>query len=413
MALERFIAFRYLRGKRRTGLISIITWISIVGVVVGTFALVVALSIANGFEREVRDRIVGTLAHAKIMQYHDQPIVNYDSVMAIVRKQPNVTGAAPYISGKGGVEYEKTQEGVVIYGIDTRFEPKVTEIHSQIKHGAFNLDSIESDRDRRLPGVIIGLGLADRLGVRPGSEIVVGTLTAQGSALDAQPRMMRLCVTGIFETGMYEYDLSLIYISLESARFLMNMPEGVEGIQIRTNNMFHADKIAQKVKNALGGYPYTCMDWKSQNRSLFEWMSLEKIVIFIVISFIILIAAFNIVSSLMMMIMEKRREIGILMSMGASSQSIMKIFVINGAVIGFFGATGGTLLGVVLCSIQARWQLIPLPGDIYFINKLPVMIQWVDVLIVYVSAYLICLSATIYPALLASRILPAESIRYE
>ncbi|MDD5673334.1 MAG: ABC transporter permease [Chitinivibrionales bacterium] len=404
---ERFIAFRYLFGKRRT-----VTWISAGGVCLGTFALVIALSIANGFEREVRDRIVGTLAHAKIIQYHGVPLVNYDSLRAIIIQQPGVVAAAPYITGKGGVEYDRVQEGVVIYGVEERLESSVTDLDKTIKYGKLSLDSARSDRGRVFPGVVLGLGLADKLGVRPGAELVVGSFSAGVDELDPTPRMARFTVSGIFETGMYEYDLNLVYVSIASAQKLTGMT-GVEGIQIKTVDLYKADDIARRVKNALGGYPYTYLDWKSQNKSLFEWMRLEKIIIFIVISFIIIIAAFNIISSLYMMTLEKRREIGILMSMGSKARSIMRIFVLNGASIGFLGSTVGTLAGVALCLIQQHWRLIPLPGDIYFINKLPVLVQPLDVTLVYLAANIICSGATVYPAVKAAGILPAESIRYE
>jgi lipoprotein-releasing system permease protein len=412
--IDLFIALRYLRGKRKIGFISVITYISAAGVFLGTLVLVVALSIANGFEKEVRDRIVGTLAHAKIMQYYEKPVVNYDSLRQIILKQPGVTGAAPYIMGKGGIEYDKTQEAVLINGIDPELEKNVTDINRKITFGAFKLDSMESDRKRVLPSVIIGIGLADKLGIRPGAEVVVGSLTSDDNGeISTTPKMGRFVVSGIFETGMYEYDLNLIYISLKAAQDLLNI-HGAEGIQIRTTDVFHADIISRRVKDSLGGYPIRAVDWKTQNKSLFDWMRLERLIIFLVISLIILVAAFNIVSSLIMMILEKRREIGILMGMGATSGSIMRIFMLNGIIIGFLGSTCGTALGLVLCYIQQRWSLIPLPGDIYFINKLPVSVNFFpDVMAIYVSANILCFLATLYPAWLASRVLPAESIRIE
>ncbi|MBD3314826.1 MAG: FtsX-like permease family protein [Chitinivibrionales bacterium] len=410
--MEWFIALRYLRGKRKIGFISLITYISAAGVFLGTMVLVVALAIANGFEKEVRDRIVGTLAHAKILQYHSRPIHNPDSLREQILMHPKVVGAAPYIMGKGGVEHENIQEGVMIMGVDQQLEPTVTDIANSIKYGEFVVDSTKARDGDELPGVIVGLGLADKLGVRPGRELVLIGFAVDEDAIDPAPMMMRFVVTGIFETGMYEYDLNLVYIGVESARRLL-MVDGVEGIQIKTTELFQADRIAQEVKEIIGGYPYRAVDWKSQNRSLFQWMKLEKLVIFIVISLIIIVAAFNIISSLIMMILEKRREIGILMGMGATSRSIMKVFVLNGAVIGFMGSTLGALLGVALCFVQYRWRLIPLPGDIYFIDTLPVLIMPFDVVAVYVAANIICLLAAVYPAWQASRMLPAESIRYE
>lgn len=406
-SLETFISFRYLRGKRRIG-----TYITAIGICLGSFVLIIALSIANGFEKEVRDRIVGTLAHAKILQYHSTPVLRYDSLRTEILKHPDVLGAAPYISGKGGIEHKQVQEGVMFMGVDHRLEPSVTDIGKSVKWGTFNLDSMESERGRKLPGICIGLGLADKMGIRDGAEVVLMSLALDEGQVDPVPRMNRFIVTGVFETGMYEYDLNLVYISISSAQQLLNM-EGVEGIQVKTVDLFRADRIISDVRDYLGGYPYRAMDWQSQNKSLFQWMKLERLIIFIVISMIMFVAALNIISSLVTTVFEKRREIGILMSMGATSLSILKIFMLYGIVVGFVGSTVGTSLGVLLCYIQYRWQLIPLPGDIYFINKLPVMISAFDVFLVYFAANLIAWLTTVFPALKASKMLPAESIRYE
>lgn len=411
-SFEWFISYRYLRGKRKSGFVTIISYISVAGVFLGTLALVVALSIANGFEKEVRDRIVGTNAHARIVQYHGNPVESPDSLRAVILKQPHVLAAAPFISGKGGIERYSVQEGVLIMGVDPVLDSTVTEIADKVTFGTYSLDSAESDRGRKFPGVIIGIGLADKLGIRQGAEVVLGTLTSAEEAVGTSPTMARFTVTGVFETGMYEYDLSLVYVSILSAQMLFNT-SGVEGIEIKTSDILNADIIGLAVRDSLGGYPYRVIDWKSQNKSLFKWMKLEKLIIFIVISMIILIAAFNIVSSLIMMIVEKKREIGILMGMGASTRSIVAIFMLNGIIVGFIGSTLGTFFGVTLCLLQMHFQFIPLPGDIYFINKLPVLIEWFDIFAVYGAANVICALATLYPAWTASQVLPAESIRHE
>jgi lipoprotein-releasing system permease protein len=382
------------------------------GVFVGTIVLIIALSITNGFEKEVRDRIIGTFAHASILQYHGVPIVNYDSLRQVVLKHPRVLGASPYISGKGAIEHEQIQEGIMIYGIDQKFDSTVTNIGKTIKYGKMVLDNSVSTKGRSFPGILIGTGLADKMGVREGSEVVLMSLVEVDGQSDPVPKMGRYTVTGVFETGMYEYDLTLVYISIKSAQELFNI-KGVEGIQIKTNDVFKADQIASDIREYLGGYPYRAIDWQSQNRSLFQWMKLERLIIFIVISLIMVVAAFNIISSLIMMILEKRREIGILVSMGARSGAVMRIFMFNGIIVGFLGSTLGVLCGVAACYIQYRFQLVPLPGDLYFINKVPILIRPFDVLAVYIVANLICWCATIYPAWRAAKLLPAESIRYE
>ncbi len=410
--MEWFIALRYLRGKRKYGSNTVVALFSAIGVFLGSWVLVVALSIANGFEKEVRDRIVGTLAHAKIMQYHSRPFNDYDSIRTEILKHPEVIGAAPFIMGKGGVECDRVQEAAMIIGIDDSLERTVTDIDKAVKFGTFELDSIFSKRDRKLPGILLGIGMADKMGVRPGNEILLMSLVLIEGELDPVPKMMRFVVTGVFETGMYEYDLNLVYISLESAQNLFQMT-GVEGIQIRTTHLFQAKRISQEVKDNLGGYPFKAVDWQSQNKSLFQWMKLEKLIIFIVISLIMVVASFNIISSLIRIIIEKRREIGILMSMGVNSGKILKIFMLYGSIIGLVGSTIGTGLGIILCYIQFRWSLIPLPGDIYFINRLPVLLRAADIIAVYAVANIICFMAAIYPAWRASRTPPADSIRYE
>ncbi len=406
-SIEPFISFRYLRGKRKIG-----TYVTAVGICLGSFVLIIALSIANGFEKEVRDRIVGTNAHARIMLYHNQTIENYDSLRQVVLKHPKVKGATPYILNKAAIEREQIQEGVFVFGVDHRIEGTVTDIGNSVKWGSFNLDSAESNRGRVFPGICIGVGLADKLGIRDGAEVVLMGLASEAGEIDPVPRMARFTVTGVFETGFYEYDLNQIYISIKSAQNLFN-EKGVDGLQIKTTDLFKAGDIAADIKDFLGGYPYRAVDWMMQNKSLFQWMKLEKLIIFLVTSMIMFVAALNIVSSLVTTIFEKRREIGILMSMGATSTSILKIFMLYGIIVGFVGSTVGTLAGVGLCYIQYHWRLIPLPGDIYFVNKVPVIIQLWDVLGVYIAANIIAWLTTVYPAYKASKILPAESIRYE
>ncbi len=410
--MEWFIALRYLRGKRKIGFISLITYITAAGVLLGTAVLIIALSIANGFEKEVRDRIIGTQAHARVLKYHGRDMPEYKEVREQVLELPEIIAASPYIEGKAGIEHDEVAEGVMAFGIDTDLEAEVTDLPQTIKYGTFNLDSAVSKRERKLPGVLLGLGLADKLGVRQGSEVVLISLTPQEGQVDPVPRTGRYVIKGIFETGMYEYDLNLVFVSLESAADLFGV-SGAHGLRLRTHDLFKADQTALKAREKLGGYPYRSSDWKAENKSLFQWMKLEKLVIFIVISLIILVAAFNIISSLIMMILEKRREIGILMGMGATRRSIMKIFLLNGAIIGFLGSTLGAIGGVAICLAQYHWKLIPLPGDIYFINELPVLVRPMDALAVYIAANIICLIAASYPAWRASRVLPAESIRYE
>lgn len=411
--MEWFIALRYLRGRNKYGSNTIVALLSTMGVFLASLVLVIAMSVTNGFEKEVRDRIIGTFSHARILHYHSRPFADYDSIRVEVLKHPDVIAASPYIMTKGGLEHESDQDAVMIIGIDTKLEDSVSTIRSTLKYGDYSLDSMMSHRDRLLPGIFIGLSMADKLGVRQGAEIVLMCLVTPEGEIDPTPKMIRFVVNGIFETGMYEYDMTLVYISLKSAQNLLNIGDKAEGIQIKTTDIFKAGEIAKEVKDGLGGYPFKSNDWLDQNKSLFKWMKLEKLIIFIVISFIMVVASFNIVSSLIRIIVEKRREIGILVSLGTSSGKIMKIFLLYGVIIGLLGAVTGTGLGVIVCYIQYHWQLISLPGDIYFINTLPVLIKWSDIIAIFLVANFICMVAAIYPAWRASRTPPADSIRYE
>jgi lipoprotein-releasing system permease protein len=394
------------------GFINLITNISIAGVILGTLVLVVALSIANGMEKEVRDRIVGTFAHGRISRFHSKPFDGVDSIRKVIETHPEVVATAPVILGKGAVEHASLQEGVMIMAVDDSLEKHVSELHNKMIDGTYSLDSATSKRDRKFPGIIIGNGLARKFGVRTGSEIVAMSLVQPEGEFDPIPKMMRFTVTGVFETGMYEYDQMLIVISLKSGQKLFEI-NGVEGINFRCKDMFRADSVARSLVELLGGYPYKYNDWKTQNSSLFQWMKLEKLMIFAIISMIILVAAFNITSSLIMMIMEKRREIGILMSMGATRGAIMRIFMINGAVIGMIGAVSGTGLGLLLSWLQQRYQFIPLPGDVYFINFVPVLIRASDVIFIFVLANAVSIGAALYPAWQASKMLPADAVRLD
>ncbi len=414
--MERFIALRYLRGKHKLQFISIISYISAGGVLLGTCVLVVALSIANGFEKEVRDRIVGMFAHARVSKYFNREIKNFDSLRVRLESHPQVRAASAYINGKGVIEKDELQEGVQIFGIQPQREREVSTLDSTIIMGTMELDSVRSENDRLHPGIIVGIGLANKLGIRPGDEIVLLTVASGDEQAMVDPmsamRAGRYTVSGVFESGMYEYDRNLAYISLKAAQKLFSI-DGAEGVSLRLRNVFDADRLAPELTEYVGGYPYRTVDWKTRNKSLFKWMNLERLIIFIVISLIIIVAAFNIISSLIMIILEKRREIGILMSMGATPAAVMRIFMLNGVIIGLIGSTVGTSLGILLCWIQYHWNIIGLPGDVYFITTLPVLIRPMDALMVFISANLICFLATIYPAHAASRIMPAEAVRIE
>lgn len=409
--MERFVALRYLLG-RKLGFTTIITIISIVGVAAGTFLLVTTLSVMNGFEKEVRDRILGTFAHGRVLMRYGEIITEPDSIRNEVLKHPEVTAAAPFIMGKGAVENLAVQEGVMIMALDDSLEKTVTDIHTHLIAGEFNLDSTTSLRGRDFPGMIIGKGLAEKLSIGVNHELVAMSLVTEEGEMDPTPMVKRFTITGVFETGMYEYDQNLIIISIPAGQHLF-LIEGIEGVSYQCGDMYQSTRVGQELVDALGDDRYKFGDWQTQNKSLFQWMKLEKLIGFLVLMVIVLIAALNIITSLIMKIMEKQREIGILMSMGATRRSIMKIFMMSGMAIGLIGSITGTIGGVILSFLQMNYHLIKIPNDVYFINFLPAELRATDVLLVFFAANLVSLLATIYPAWRASKVLPAKAVRFD
>jgi lipoprotein-releasing system permease protein len=370
------------------------------------------MSISNGMENEVRERITGTFAHARIQKINSEPIENYKDIAKSVLSHEGVAAVSPTIMGKGAVESSGIQEGVMIMSVNDSDEVNVSNVNTRIINGEFSLRNKFSTRKmRENPAMVIGKGLANKFAVSAGDELVLMTLASDEEG-DPTPSMMRFTISGVFSTGMYEYDQNLVFISLEAGQRLFEI-NGVEMISFRADNIYEAGIIASDIVDVLGGYPYKYTDWESQNSSLFQWMKLEKLIVSIIIMIIVLVAAFNITSTLVMMIMEKRKEIGILIGMGATRANIMRIFLINGGLIGLIGSVSGTALGSLLCFIQDKTRIITLPEDVYIISFVPIFTQVSDVAIIFVAANIVCLLAAFYPAFRASKLLPAEAIRFE
>jgi lipoprotein-releasing system permease protein len=409
MSYEFFIAKRYLKSRRKTKFVSVITIISIGGVLIGVAALNFVLSMMNGFEKEVRSRIIGTTAHVSVFASYADGIENYEELLPRIKETKHVVEVAPFIYYKAAIASKEGSDGIVVRGIDPEKEKLVTDIANNVKLGSLDLEKEEDG----LPGILLGTTLADRLDVKLGDNVVLfslkeGSLTTGWST----PKASKLKVTGIFETGMYEYDASLAYVSLSTAQKLFNLDHKVTGLQIKLDDLYKAEQVAKELELKLG-YHYYTMDWMHMHKNLFSWMALEKYAMFIVLSLIVAVAAFNIISTLIMVVIEKRKEIGILKSMGATNVSIMKIFMFEGLVVGIVGTILGSGLGFILCWIQKTFNLISLPPEIYFINSLPVDMRVSDFTIVALSAIVLTFLATIYPARRASQLTPVEAIRYE
>jgi lipoprotein-releasing system permease protein len=410
VSFEWFIAWRYLRAKRKTRFISIITFISVAGVAVGVMALVVVLAVMNGFENEIHKRIIGINAHVILLKYGNELLTDYNALADTVETMPDVVSAAPFTYNKAVLRGYGGSDGVVVRGIELERESRVTDILSNISPKVSTLKPPPGE----LPGAILGDELAARLRATLGDTVAVSSpFDFVVTPMMLMPAVRQFKVRSLFSSGMFEYDQSLVYIDLEEAQSLFHLDDGVIGIEIKTTDPYRAAQIAEQVVARVGGFPYRANNWIELNRNLFTWMKTEKKVMFWILSLIILVAAFNIASTLIMVVMEKTRDIGIMKSMGARPGSILRIFVFEGLVIGALGTAVGSLAGYVLAFILDKYQFITLPGDVYPIETLPVEMHGMDFILVAAAAMLISFIAALYPAWQASRLPPVEAIRRE
>ena len=414
MSYELFIGLRYLKAKRKQTFVSLITFISIAGVMVGVTALIVVIAVMNGFKEDLRDKILGVTSHVVISRF-DGNISKYDEVRAKVEEVSGVNAATPFIYTQVMISSRKAISGAVLRGIEPKTASKVINLPKNLRAGS--LEELEAEEKpegmRSTPGIILGNELARNIGVSRGEPVTVISPLGRLTPLGRVPRSQTFRVAGIFDSGMYEYDSTIAYVSLWAAQRFLGIGDRVTGIEVRVDDIYEADRVAKAIGKALDGYPYWSRDWMRMNKNLFSALKLEKIVMFIILTLIILVAAFNIVGTLIMVVIEKTRDIAILKSMGATRSSIMKIFMIEGAVIGLVGTLLGLLGGYTLCKLLATYKFIELPSDVYYISTLPVQMNPFDVALIALAAIVITLAASVYPAWQASRFDPAEAIRYE
>jgi len=414
---ELFIGLRYLKAKRKQTFISIITLFSVTGVMLGVMALIIVLAVMDGFGHEIREKILGTNAHIFLYKY-GSGIKDYRGIIKQVEEVPGVLAAAPFasaqvmVSGRGGVA------GAFVRGIDPPSERKVSTLQKSIVEGA--IDSLNRDATGKFPGIIVGKELAKNLGVFLGDSVTVISPLGDMSPVGMTPRVKRFTVTGIFEFGMFDYDSTFAYISLPRAQEFLRIGDVATTIEITVKDIYQAGTIAERIKGELGPAYFT-KDWMEMNKKLFSALKLEKVMMFILLSLIVGVAAFNIISTLIMVVMEKYRDIAILKSMGARRGSIMRIFVFEGFIVGLTGTFLGTLFGILIAyNLKAISALLErllgftaMPGDVYFLSQLPSRVDILDVVIVIGIAMGISLLATIYPAWKASSLDPTEALRYE
>ena len=406
MGFSSYIGFRYLRG--RPGLFSLGTLISIGGVAVGVWALIVVISVMTGFNQEMKRKILGTRAHL-LVQRSGGGIEQWEGYSEKLKGFDGVQAVAPFVYGQAMMSSRTNVMGVQLFGVDPRSIVEVNELAEHLREGSIaDLTVPEEDS----PAIIIGQELAVLLGVIRGDRVNIisplGNLTPFGMV----PRMQEFQVVGIFQSGMYEYDSSYVFMDLGEAQRFFDIDGKITGFSIRVKQIEEADTVAARISSALG-YPFYTRDWKEMNRNLFAALRLEKIVMFLILTLIVLVASFNIVAHLVMVVAEKRREIGILRAMGATARSIMSIFVFQGVVIGLIGTLIGLGTGIASCWIVKRYKIIELPADIYYITTIPAEVRPLEVLLVCCIALFISFLATLYPSYRAARKDPVEAIRYE
>ncbi len=409
---EIFVGLRYLRAKRRTRTISLNTFISITGITLGVAALIGTLGIMTGFKEDMQAKILGTTSHVVVQPRGKQTMAGYSELIRQMAEVPGVVAATPYIYQQVLLTSKTGVRGVVLRGIDPDKEPEVTEIVKNVKSGSVQdlaVPGVSGQTDPK-PGIILGKELALRLQVGVGDRINVVSPVGPISALGMTPKIRPFRVVGLFESGMYEYDASLAYISLEEAQRFFSLGKTATGIEVKVEDVFAADAVAKRIAERLGT-GYMARDWMLLNRNLFSALRLEKTMMFLLLVLITLVASFNIVGTLTMIVTEKQREIAILKAMGATPQAIMRIFMLNGVVIGLTGTAIGIPLGYTFLYLIENY--FTFDQTVYFLSSIPVHVKALDVFMVAFSAILISFAATVYPSWQAAKLAPVSALRYE
>ncbi len=410
MSFTWFVASRYIRSRQKETFISLITLLATIGIALGVMVLIIVIAVMTGFETELQNRILGMESHILVMRY-GETVSEIDETVKILEKLDGIESASPFIYTQVMLRSANGLSGSVLKAIDPlRPCPPVTVDGKVALCDALGKTKAEPSSGLA-PGIIIGRVTAEKLEVGVGDPIFLISPLGKGAGANRMPTVMRFTVAGIFETGMNEYDGAMSFTRLDVAQKLLEMPGEATGFEVRVMDIYLAANIAESIVHHMG-FPYWARDWMQMNRNLFSMLRLQKTVFYIIFALIVLVATFNIASALIMMVMEKTRDIAILKAMGANNHLIRRIFVFKGLVIGFIGTAIGGFLGILLCIILQHYPFIKLPGDVYFLTTLPVSLHFTDLMIIGLSTLGICFIATLYPAANASSLDPVDGIAY-
>ncbi len=415
MRFAFFVSRRYLRAKHKNAFVSFITILSIAGVTVGVMALIIVIGVMSGAETYFKTKILGVEPHV-IIRKHGGPITDFKRVISVAESIEGVESAFPVAETQAMIRSASGASGAVIRGVDPSYPgcrimgAKEADVVKYLSCSR-NRKAGSKDGNRIKPGIMMGADLAARLGVVPGDVVYI--ISPQGilSPIGRIPGMKRFVVSGLFSSGFYEYDASIAYISLCDAQKLLKIGDAATAVGVKVADIYDAREIAGKLE-AILGFPYVTMDWMTLNRNFFAALKLEKEAMFVILTLIILVAAFNIASTLIMMVMGKTRDIAILKAMGATESHVRRIFVLSGMIIGTAGTALGAMLGIIGCVVLKHYKFIKLPGDVYYFSSLPVDLHWTDVSVIVLAALAICFLSTLYPASRAAKLNPVEAFRY-